>query len=146
MSERGHSRPISGAQITGVLAFTLALFFVVAFATKSVDAYRLRSWRDRLESEIAGMQRQREELEQVVQRRQSMAWVQEALRDAGWLPEDVVSIVAVTTTPVPGASPTPQPLATPTPRPLRAEALFDNPNWGAWQRLIWGFDQEADLY
>ena len=43
---RGPIRPITTAQIIGILAATLALFFMVAFATKSVDAFRLRAWRD----------------------------------------------------------------------------------------------------
>ena len=140
------AKSISAAQIIGVLAFTLALFFVVAFATKSIDAYRLRGWGDRLNAEIAGMERQREELQEEVRRRQSMAWVDEVLREAGWVPKGVISVVAVTSTPNPELSPAPQPLLAETSSPLEQQTLFDNPNWEAWQRLIWGFDGGEDSY
>lgn len=150
MSAHGPSRTITLAQVVGVLAFTLALFFVVAFATKSAEAYRLKNWRDALKDEIAGLERRKVEIEEEVRVRQLLAWVQEALRDAGRVPADVVRVVPVTTTPrlvvAPNLAATPDPAARPmshalptvTPAPTRKEALFDNPHWGAWARLIWG--------
>ncbi|MGI5917267.1 MAG: hypothetical protein ACOX9A_12570, partial [Anaerolineae bacterium] len=58
------TRNVSAAQIVGVMTFTLALFFMVAFATKSVESYQLRAWRDRLESDIAEMEREKQNLEE----------------------------------------------------------------------------------
>ena len=145
MGERSASRAISVAQVAGIVAFTLALFFVIAFATKSVEAYRLRSWRDRLHGEIAEMHRQRQELEEEVTRRQSMAWVDEALRDAGWVAKGVVAVMAIPASPVAGG----EPAATserPVAPPARVDEFFDNRNWEAWRRLIWGFDDEGALY
>ena len=134
------SKGVSTQQIIAILASTLALFFLVAFATKSVDAYRLRSWQDRLCEDISAMERQREELQRELLRRHSTAWVEEVLRDAGKLPEGVVAIVPVPLTPSPAPIPTVN--ETPTPRiPLSStQALFDNPHWSAWKRLIWEFD------
>ena len=132
------SKGISTRQVIAILASTLALFFLVAFAIKSVDAYRLRSWRDQLQSEIADMERQRDELQRELERRQSASWVEQVLRDAGKLPEGVVAVVPVPLTP----SPMPTVMATPEP-PAPAgpdRLLFDNPNWTAWKGLIWEFD------
>ena len=98
MGESGASRAIGVGQVAGIVAFTLALFFVIAFATKSVEAYRLRSWRDRLQGEIDEMHRRRQELEEEITRRQSMSWVDEALRDAGWVAEGVVAVIAIPAT------------------------------------------------
>jgi len=140
VSEHKPSRPVSTAQIAGVLSSTLALFFVIAFVGKSLEAYRLRRWRDSVRVEIASMVRQRDELEQQVRRRQSDAWVEEVLRDAGQISDGLVRVVAVTFTPHPVVSATPGALPAATPAPAAPPSLFQNQNWRAWQRLIWGFD------
>ena len=134
-------RPVSMAQIFGIIAATLVLFFVVAFAAKALDAYRLRNWRERLQGEITSMKVQRAELQEELKRRQSDAWVEQMLRDAGQLPGGMVSVVAMTATPAPAEEATPT--AAPTVAPVEshaAEEPFNNPNWEAWRRLIWGFD------
>jgi len=111
---------------------------VVAFASKSLDAYRLRERRDQLADEVATLEQQRADLQAEVLRRQTTPWMEEALRDAGLLPQDVVGVVPVTATPGP-AVPTPsaQPVTMPT-APAVGLAPFANDNWQAWQRLIWG--------
>ena len=139
---------VTTAQIIGVLVFALALFFMVAFATKVVEAYRLRNWRDQLKREIAQMELQKKELQAEIRRRQSEAWVDKVLRDAGWVPEGAERVVVVQVTP----AATPQPAPTPRQRmlavPSVAEELtfFHNPHWRAWQRLIFGFDEKEDTY
>ena len=152
MSDHTPIRPMATAQIMAVLVFALALFFLIAFATKSVEAYRLRNWRNRLQAEITRLERQREEMEEELRRRGSPAWIDEALRETGRVPEGVVSVLVVPESvpaqptafsePITGAAPGAAPGAT----PESTSALFDNPNWRAWGRLIWGFDEEGDLY
>ena len=138
MSQRGPARPISAAQILGVLAFTLALFFMVAFATKSVEAHRLLAWRDRAETEVADMERERQEIEEEMRRRRAPSWSDQVLREAGIVPDGIVSVVGVTYTPNPNATHTPPPASpTPTPPPVE-QASPGNPNWSSWKRLIWG--------
>lgn len=134
--QRGPIRPISTSQIIGILAATLALFFMVAFATESVEAYRLRAWRDQLQDEIEAMRRERAELEEEGHRRNSVAWAEEVLRDAGQVGPGMVSVLAITATP--GPTPAPTVVATPLPEatPIPRDAPFDNPNWDAWWRLI----------
>ena len=140
MSEHRPPKPVTTAQIVGVLCSTLALFFIVAFASKSLDAYRLRKWRDSLTADIADMVREREELREEARRRQSVAWAEEVLRDAGQVSDDQVSVVAATFTPHPVASPMVRATPTVAPGPAHEEALFQGEHWRAWQRLIWGFD------
>ncbi len=140
MDEHSPSRPVTVAQVMGILASTMALFFMVAFVTKSVDAYRLKNWRDRLRGEIDEMIQQRVELEEELQRRQSQSWLEEVLRDAGEVREGVVSVVVATATPGPRAeltvSATPTPVAGSSP----TGSLLSSPHWKAWMRLLWGFD------
>lgn len=142
------TRGVTTAQIIGVLVFALALFFLVAFATKVVEAYRLRNWRDQLAREIAQMERQKEELQEKIRRRQSDPWLDKELRDAGWVPERAERVVVVEVTP---ASP-PQPTPTPRPHTLSVPSvekdlpMFHNAHWRAWQRLIFGFDEKEDIY
>ena len=140
MSEHRPSRPVSTAQIAGVLSSTLALFFMVAFVGKSLDAYRLSKWRDSLKVEIAGMVRQRDELEEEIRRRRSVGWAEEVLRDGGQVSDDLVRVIAATFTPNPVASPTVRASPTITPVPVADHTLFQSEHWRAWQRLIWGFD------
>lgn len=139
MGESGASRAIGVGQVAGIVAFTLALFFVIAFATKSVEAYRLRGWRDRVQGEIDEMHRRRQELEEEITRRQSMSWVDEALRDAGWVAEGVVAVIAIPVTPVAGLEPAEVLEGGAAPVPAGGE-FFRNRYWEAWRRLIWGFD------
>jgi len=138
--QRRSTKPVTTAQIVAILSSTLALFFMVAFATKSLDAYRLRRWRDDLRVEIAEMARQRDGLLEQIRRRGSDAWCEEVLRDAGQVSDDLVSVVVVTATPNPMASPMPHPSPTSPPASARSQALFESEHWRAWQRLIWGFD------
>jgi hypothetical protein len=126
----------------GILAFTLALFFMFSFASKSVEAYRLRSWRDELRRELAQMERERAELLNEIQYRQSAAWKDQALRDSGWLPPDEIRVI-----PEPGRAASAPPV-TDVP-PERAEQpghwlLFDNPNWSAWLDLLRGQAEQQE--
>ena len=134
---------ITSTRVVAVVGSTLALLFVVAFTSKALDAYRLRAWRDRLQVEIQDLEREREELQAELDRRQTYAWVDERLRDMGLVPEGVVSVI-----PVP-AAPEPETIGPagegtsdgPSRAPVRAnEGFFRNAHWEAWQRLIWGFD------
>jgi len=140
MDEHSPSRPVTAAQVMGIVASTMALFFMVAFVTKSVDAYRLKNWRDRLWGEIDEMIQQRVELEEELQRRESQSWLEEVLRDAGEVGEGMVSVVVAAATPDPRAqvpvSATPASGASASP----TGSLLSTPHWKAWMRLLWGFD------
>ena len=152
-------RAITSAQLVGILAFTLALFFVVAFATKTLDTYRLRAWRDRLLGDISAMEHERSMLMAEIERRQSMAWVDKVLRSAGYVPDGVVRVIIET-----GIAPA-APSATAVPPTRVAEVAsagpgdgvlpsapgaipqlgdwFHNPHWQAWRELVLGFDGEG---
>jgi hypothetical protein len=136
MLSRRNARSLSVGQMLGILAFTLTLFFMISFASKSVEAYRLRSWRDELRRELAQMERERAELLNEIEYRQSDDWKDQALRDSGWLPPDEIRVV-----PVPGDVPAPIPTVD---APDKAAAqpepwlLFDNSNWRAWLDLLRG--------
>ena len=140
------TRPVSAAQIMGVVTFTLALFFLVAFVTKTVEAYRLRNWRSELQSEIAAMERHKQDLQAEIERRQSLAWLDSQLSDAGYVPNGVVAVVPVPVTSVAGAVATPIPEADAAAtggdaaNAVSGAHFFDNANWRSWWRLIWGFD------
>lgn len=140
MNEPLPSRPITVAQVIGIFASTLALFFMVAFVAKSLDAYRLKSWRARLQAEIEEMLQQRAVLEEEVRRRQSQAWLEEALRDTGQVAEGMISVTLMTATPGPTAFPKPTTTPSPTVGMPSRRSLFSGPHWRAWMRLLWGFD------
>ncbi len=149
MDAKQGTRGITTAQIIGVFVFALVLFFLVAFVTKAVQAYRLRNWRDQLQREIAQMERQKAEFQAEITRRQSEPWLDKELRDAGWVPEDAERVVVVEVTPAastPQSTPTPQPHTLSLPAVGGDSDMFHNPHWRAWQRLILGFDEEEDMY
>lgn len=138
MNDARPTGPISPKQALIVVLATLALYLLVAFASKSLDAYRLRERRDDLANEVATLEQQRADLQAELQRRQTTPWMEEALRDAGLLPEGVVGVVALTATPGPVVpTPSAQPVTTPN-TPTQSYTLFSNSNWQAWQQLIWG--------
>ena len=147
MTDRSPLKPIATLQLVAVLACTLALFFMFAFASKLVEAYRLRGWRDSLESEISQMRLEKLELEYEVERRKSLAWVDEVLRSAGRLPEGVIAVVPI---PIEADEPSPAPpaqvLDTVLPPPAEGVIWFNNSNWQSWRRVIWGFDGKRGLY
>ncbi len=143
MTERTahRGRPFTKGRIIGLLVILLALFFMASFAAKSAELSRLRAWRAQLVEEIAQLERQKQALELEKQRRESFAWVDQALRQTGRVPAGVI-LVTVATPPGPSAPPSaPTPSAGPAPRavpfPLVSKGeLFHNENWAAWLRLI----------
>jgi hypothetical protein len=141
MNAKRPTRPVTITQTLGVLAFALTLFFMVSFASKSVDAYRLRNWRDQVLAEKLVLDRQRQALVNELQYRQSGGWEEEALRNTGQVAPGMVRVVVVTRviTPMPTMiPPTISEVGTPRVRPV----WFKNPNWQAWRSLILGFDEE----
>lgn len=140
MSAPSPFRPPSLGQLVAVLAATLALFFMISFVGKSVQAHRLKLLQQRLGLEQQQLIRRRDELQKEVERRQSDLWEAELLRDGGWTPPGGVRVIPVTATPDPASKPTPQAPPTKDQAPLVGLTTFGNPQWRAWVRLIWGFD------
>jgi len=140
-SARSHR--LASHQVALIVGASVLVWFLVAFTAKAVDAWRLRTWRDELQGEITAMQRERDALRRELDRRQTYAWVDEQLRDAGLVPEGVVSVMAVPASPAAteGAEAAPRSEVPAVPGvPVGGGGAFDNPNWEAWQQLIWGFD------
>jgi hypothetical protein len=138
MSESRQGGPISPRQAVIAVAATLGLYLLVSFASKSMDAYRLRLRRDEMALQVATLEQQRTDLQVELARRQTTPWMEEALRDSGLLPTEAVGVVLVTATPGPVApTPSAQPVAA-SAEPAVGGKLFSNLNWQAWQRLIWG--------
>jgi hypothetical protein len=142
MGVRRRNRQFGTIQIVGAIAAALGLLFVIAFGAKVLEAYRLRNWRQRLQTEVRQLEREQAEWQFEVQRRQSTAWVEEELGRIGLVRDDQVSVVAVAATPVTTATVSSQPVAAgPIPStPVGDTTLFSNANWQAWRRLIGGFD------
>lgn len=132
-------RPISVTQVVGVLALAVIVFFIGAFASKAIRTYRLRAWRDDLRVEIAEMELDRQNLLLEIERRQSLAWIDEALKETGQVPPEVLAVRLV---PSDGAAPAidtgiseVQAGASLTDR-VQELSYFDNPNWRAWMQLL----------
>lgn len=137
MAESSHT--IRPAQFLRVLALCMSLFFVIAFAHKSIEAHKLGKWREDLRAEVAQMEQQRENLEKELARRDSEEWSDQILREAGWVPEGVVRVIAIPE--IPQATGATEPLIVsppPTPTPDSESIWFNNPRWRAWQRLVLG--------
>ena len=67
-------------QLIAVLAATIALFFMISFVGKSLQVHRLRVLQERLVAEQRLLMRERDELQQEVERRKSGLWAEELLR------------------------------------------------------------------
>ncbi|MHB1318894.1 MAG: hypothetical protein ACYCYF_09785 [Anaerolineae bacterium] len=139
MVESRGARPITATQVIGVLALTVIVFFIFAFASKAVRTYRLRVWRDDLKTEIAAMELERQGLLLEIQRRESRAWIDEALKETGRVPPGVTSVRLISPegspeltqdTDVRSAS---GPTIT---QRVQSLSYFDNPNWSAWMQLL----------
>jgi hypothetical protein len=138
MLEAREPRPITVTQIVGVLALAVIVVFIIAFASKAISTYRLRVWRDDLQAEIARMDVERQDLLLEMRRRQSKPWIDQALRQTGQMPPDVLSVRLVS--PEPSRDQThatrlddPGPTIT---ERVQGLAFFDNPNWDAWTDLL----------
>lgn len=139
MAESRSAKPITAAQVIGVLALTVIIFFIFAFASKAVRTYKLRVWRDDLKAEIATMEVERQGLLLEIQRRESKAWIDEALKETGRVPPGVTSVRLIS----PEGSPqsiqdadvqsAPGPTIT---QRVQSLSYFDNPNWSAWVQLL----------
>lgn len=139
MAEPRIPKPITITQIVGVLALGLILLFIVSYTSKAIETYRLRTWRDNLIQEIQAMERQRQALVAEKERRETKAWIDQALKEAGRVPPDVlvVRVVVPETTPTPATPPRGIALLPPSGvEQLRTITFFDNPNWKAWMDLL----------
>jgi hypothetical protein len=141
MIESHSTRPITLTQVVGVVALAVIVFFIVAFASKAISTYRLRAWRDDLRTEIASMELERQGLVLEIRRRGTTAWVDEALKETGLVPPDVISVRLVS--PESGQSARDAPAQQAEPGETIAERLqglsfFDNANWRAWLQLLQG--------
>lgn len=146
MTEPRSPRPITVTQVVSVLAAVLIILFIAAFADRAVESYRLGVWLAEMDYEIAALERTREALELERERRMSDAWIDQALREAGRFPPDVLVVRVVTPalaapalhTPTP---PAPEAVTEFTPLQPQGQAtgpLFGNPNWEAWMELLFG--------
>jgi len=140
MSAPSPFRNLNLGQLVAVLAATLALFFLISFVSKSLQAYRLKTLQASLMVEQGKLMRERDELRKEIERRRSDAWADELLRDAGWVPPGGVRVIPVTATPDPLSKPTPQPSPTPGEISTLRLPTLGGSQWRAWAQLIWGFD------
>lgn len=138
MRIRGATRAIPRRVLVGA-GLVLAVILGIAFVSTAVEAYRLRTWRDELVVEIAEMERERDTLEQELRKRDSVAWVDEQLRQAGLVPPGVVRVVAMPAQSESAAEEGPSEAESP--QGAFGGGLFDNPHWEGWMNLIFGFDQ-----
>ena len=131
-------RAITRAQLIAVLVLLLAALYLASFAAKSYELYQLRTWKASLQEEIAALDRQEKTLKLEVQRRHSVAWVDQALRETGRVPNGVivVSTLAGETTAIAAPLPAPTAVAKENPAQPAQDAWFSNANWDAWQQLI----------
>jgi len=141
MPSRMQQDGLRPTQVLIILGATLALFLVVAFSSKAVEAHRLRQWQAELESEIAAMERERDAVAQELERRQNVSWLDERLRQAGLVPAGVVSVIPVPVVEEPVESTMGGVSEASVDEPAERTAFFDNPRWEAWVRLIFGFDE-----
>lgn len=132
-------RPITVTQVVGVMALAVIVFFIGAFASKAIRTYRLRVWRDELKVEIAEMELDRQNLLLEIERRQSLAWIDEALKETGQVPPEVLAVRLVpsegTVAAVDAPSILEQTGASLSDR-MHDLSYFDNPNWRAWMQLL----------
>ncbi|MGI6368059.1 MAG: hypothetical protein ACOX2L_06800 [Anaerolineae bacterium] len=139
MVEPRSQRPITLAQVVGILALALIVYFIIAFAGKAVSTYRLRAWRDELQAQIAVMELERQNLLLEIERRQSAAWLDEALKETGQVPSGVLAVrlVPIEDSDSQDTAPSAGQVLTET-LAERVQHLdyFDNPNWRAWMALI----------
>ena len=138
MIESHSSRPITITQIVGVMALALIVFLIIAFAGKAVSTYRLRAWRNELQSELAAMDLERQNLLLEIERRQSLAWIDEALKETGQVPQGVTAVRLVNTGGSSDAfqSSASEPAQQSLTERVQSLSYFDNPNWRAWVRLL----------
>jgi hypothetical protein len=142
MVEAKVPRPVTVTQVVGMLALGMIVFFIIAFAGNAITTYRLRAWRDDLQMEIASMDLERQNLLIEIRRRESMAWVDQALKETGQVPPDVLAVRLVSSESAQRGQDAPEQVdlrPTLTDR-VQGLSFFDNPNWRAWMQLL--FDRE----
>ncbi len=139
MADSRGPRPITISQVVGVMALVVIVFFIGAFASAAIRTYRLRAWRDELRVEIAEMELDRKNLLLEIERRQSLAWIDEALKETGQVPPGVLAVRLVPsegTAVAVDASVTREHTGDSLTDRVQELSYFDNPNWRAWMLLL----------
>jgi len=126
---------ISWGRIVAVVVVTIALFLVVDFGRRAIDAYRLSRAVAALEEEVAAMRAENEALKERLEYMSTDAHIEEAAREKlRWVePGDTAVIVLSSEDKEP-------PLTTPLPShgTLQGEEVTEKPNWQRWLDLFFG--------
>jgi len=127
--------PISN-QVSVVLLTTILLFFLVAFAGKAVEEYRLRRELERMNQEINRLNEERVALERTAVFMESSAYAERELKKWGKVRpgETWVAPIATLVTPAVPSQVTPAPIATP--ERYAQDDGREPPYWDEWFKLI----------
>lgn len=124
------------AQLLSVLACTLAIFFIISFVGKALEAYHLRRQVDLLQEQITLLEKEKVALEDQMEYVRSDAYAEKVAREQlKWSrPGETVFVF------VPRQANTPQiapPAATPTRPGLPAPSGWQS-HWPEWWALLFG--------
>jgi len=127
--------PLPPTDIIIVLASTVAVFFILAFGGKALEAYRLQRHNAMLRAEMAALQKQREQLEARLEYVQTPEYVEEVAREQyKWTRAGEKLIIAIFQhRPVTVVAPTPLPQ----PLVMTANAPPGS-HWPEWWKLLAG--------
>ena len=124
-------------QVGIVVLATILVFFIVAFAGRALEQYRVERELEAVSADVDRLMEEHTALEATATYMSTMRYKDEELRKAGYGPanETQVAAQAVTATPIPTSQPKIHVLI---PEPVLPIRIDDPPYWELWRRLLIG--------
>jgi len=124
-------------QVGIVVLATILVFFIVAFAGRALEQYRVERELETVSHQVEGLRDRHAALQATATYMSSTRYKDEELRKAGYGPpgETPVAAVALVVTPEPTSRPTVQVWL---PEPVRPIRIDEPPYWELWRRLLFG--------
>ena len=124
-------------QVGIVVLATILVFFVVAFAGRALEQYRVERELDTVSTDVERLVEEYASLEATATYMSTTRYKDEELRKAGYGPanETQVAAQAIVVTPAPTSQPTVQVWI---PEPVRPIRIDSPPYWELWRRLFAG--------
>ena len=124
-------------QVGIVVLATILVFFVVAFAGRALEQYRVERELEGVSADVAELREEYGALQATATYMTTTTYRDEELRKAGYGPlsETPVAAQVVVVTPMPTSQPTVQVWL---PEPVRPIRIEEPPYWELWRRLLVG--------
>ena len=136
MPPRSFSQFPYSNQVGIIVLVTILVFFVIAFAGRAVEQYRVERQLEAVDVDVSSLEKEHQGLRVTATHMSTSAYKDEELRKAGYLPPYETPVAAQIRIAIP-EKPEQSVVSVALPAPVQPVRFDSPPYWGLWRRLLW---------